>query len=449
MQSLMEFYNQILTLSNSNQLLATGVALWGLGILTWLGRTIPLRVWTFVTRLMIARMVITNATGRWEQDFQYAEFLRWYSDSPWFKMSKSISLTMGSLWKKNKDGSYDGDVSESTASYGPGPGLHVFIKGWRLYWFDLVRLDSSGSEKLKEQVTIFTFSFGNNPLIELANNFMIRFSNEKQHIMEYGANGWVRSCELSKRSIHTVFIDKHKLGLIQNKIDFVLKYPEWFYERGLACKSTIVLEGKPGGGKTTLIRALASHYKKNVCIIGLSSHNDRSLMNAFATIPKDSFVLIEDFDSESSTHSREDGVDNKSVRMEDKAFSMLSLSGILNALDGIVTLNNTILFMTTNYPDRIDSALMRNGRVDLRVSIMEMDDPLVRNYIRTMFPDAILPKGVTFNPIMGCDLQSLYFDHSDDPEEFMRVIPHTFQQTYPSKVVDIKPTEEKMVHLQH
>lgn len=42
----------------------------------------------------------------------------------------------------------------------------------------------------------------------------------------------------------------------------------------------------------------------------------------------------------------------------------LTLSGILNTLDGIVSLDNKIIILTTNCIKNIDSALLRSGRVD-------------------------------------------------------------------------------------
>jgi len=42
----------------------------------------------------------------------------------------------------------------------------------------------------------------------------------------------------------------------------------------------------------------------------------------------------------------------------------LNLSGILNALDGVVDSPNRILIMTSNHPEKLDPALIRPGRID-------------------------------------------------------------------------------------
>ena len=45
---------------------------------------------------------------------------------------------------------------------------------------------------------------------------------------------------------------------------------------------------------------------------------------------------------------------------------MLTFSGLLNALDGVAASEERLLFMTTNHVDRLDPALIRPGRVDVK-----------------------------------------------------------------------------------
>lgn len=45
----------------------------------------------------------------------------------------------------------------------------------------------------------------------------------------------------------------------------------------------------------------------------------------------------------------------------------MTFSGFLNALDGVASGEERIIFMTTNHPERLDPALIRPGRVDLAV----------------------------------------------------------------------------------
>merc|ERR1719288_257515 len=45
----------------------------------------------------------------------------------------------------------------------------------------------------------------------------------------------------------------------------------------------------------------------------------------------------------------------------------LTLAGILEALDGVMEMEGRMLIMTTNYPERLDEALIRPGRIDMKI----------------------------------------------------------------------------------
>lgn len=50
----------------------------------------------------------------------------------------------------------------------------------------------------------------------------------------------------------------------------------------------------------------------------------------------------------------------------------VTFSGLLNALDGVASAEERVLFMTTNHVERLDNALVRPGRVDMIVRIGEI-----------------------------------------------------------------------------
>jgi chaperone BCS1 len=59
----------------------------------------------------------------------------------------------------------------------------------------------------------------------------------------------------------------------------------------------------------------------------------------------------------------------------------VTFSGFLNALDGVASGEERIIFLTTNHVDRLDPALIRPGRVDLAPSV----DDAVPKQARTLF----------------------------------------------------------------
>lgn len=64
--------------------------------------------------------------------------------------------------------------------------------------------------------------------------------------------------------------------------------------------------------------------------------------------------------------------------------SSVTFSGFLNALDGVASGEERIVFMTTNHIEKLDSALIRPGRVDLNVLIDDAS-PLQARTLFTRF----------------------------------------------------------------
>jgi hypothetical protein len=64
----------------------------------------------------------------------------------------------------------------------------------------------------------------------------------------------------------------------------------------------------------------------------------------------------------------------------------VTFSGLLNALDGVAAAEGRILFMTTNHIHRLDSALIRPGRVDLKVHLNWATKSQIRQLYATFYP---------------------------------------------------------------
>lgn len=98
------------------------------------------------------------------------------------------------------------------------------------------------------------------------------------------------------------------------------------------------------------------HY--NICLLNLAERGltDDKLNHLLGLVPDRSFVLLEDIDS---------AFTRRVQTSEDGFKSSVTFSGLLNALDGVTSSEERIIFMTTNHYERLDPALIRPGRVDL------------------------------------------------------------------------------------
>ena len=93
------------------------------------------------------------------------------------------------------------------------------------------------------------------------------------------------------------------------------------------------------------------------------------LMDALKTAPRDSIVLLEDVDCALSPRVRQQYLDIVESMKGDHHFTCVTLSGLLNAIDGVAAQEGRILFMTTNHRERLDPALIRPGRVDVQIHL--------------------------------------------------------------------------------
>ena len=108
--------------------------------------------------------------------------------------------------------------------------------------------------------------------------------------------------------------------------------------------------------------ALAGELDYGICILSLSEEgmSDDRLAQALSVVPRRCLVLLEDIDA-----AFESRVTAAGGAAASRAGSRLTFSGLLNTLDGVASSEERLVFMTTNYLERLDPALLRPGRVDL------------------------------------------------------------------------------------
>lgn len=151
----------------------------------------------------------------------------------------------------------------------------------------------------------------------------------------------------------------------------------WYYSHGVPYRRSYLLFGPPGTGKTSQIRALAGELGLKACFMSFSHKNfsDHTLIEAMSKVPKPSVLVFEDIDA--LFNKRENVID-----------SSLTFSGLLNAVDGVVSTEGTLIMMTTNYMEKLDPALLRCGRIDRRFEFKLPGLEEVARYFRSFYPDA-------------------------------------------------------------
>lgn len=161
--------------------------------------------------------------------------------------------------------------------------------------------------------------------------------------------------------------------------------PEWYSSRGIPYRRGYLLHGPPGCGKSSFITALAGELQLSICVLNLSERGltDDRLNHLLALAPENTIILLEDVDS--AFVSREDTPEMKSAYA---GLNRLTFSGLLNCLDGVASTEARIVFMTTNYPERLDPALIRPGRVDLKQYVGYCTSYQLESMFSRFYPDA-------------------------------------------------------------
>lgn len=164
---------------------------------------------------------------------------------------------------------------------------------------------------------------------------------------------WQTIDELPARSLDSVVLASGQLERLVADIQQFLDAEQEFARRSIPWHRGHLYEGPPGTGKTSVARALANHFGMDVWYLPLADvDKDCGLLSAVSRITPRSMLLLEDVDVfHAATQRTED--------------TGVTLSGLLNALDGIATPQGLLTVLTTNSPDVLDRAIVRPGRIDL------------------------------------------------------------------------------------
>ncbi|KAH6608803.1 mitochondrial chaperone bcs1 [Trichoderma cornu-damae] len=330
------------------------------------------------------------------------------------------------VWTNSQDESDDEDAEEEmsvdilgprqTLHYTPSFGSHLFwYKGRPLFFERHQNQQQINFQSASEREELSISCFGRNPrllkdLLAEARQMYLKKDERKTLIYRsssgsaYGGEPyWQRSMSRPNRPFSTVILDeKLKQDLIDDAADYLNPATRrWYANRGIPYRRGYLLHGPPGTGKSSLSLALAGHFRMKIYIVSLSSTNatEEGLTSLFSNLPTRCLVLLEDIDTAGLTHTREElesppapsqGSDAPAPSLPPTTSATtsggrLSLSGLLNILDGVASQEGRLLIMTTNHVEKLDKALIRPGRVDMIVPFSLADRSMTESIFRAIY----------------------------------------------------------------
>ncbi|KZO95672.1 P-loop containing nucleoside triphosphate hydrolase protein [Calocera viscosa TUFC12733] len=378
-----------------------------------------------------------------EEDFPFDWLMHWLAKQPAWHRSREFETTTCSssshaLWKTaqfDADSDLWGEHTQEDDPTGK-PSMKVvfrptldtthtiFFKG---HWLRVRRTRSNGGI---EMLSISVVARSNTILKSLVLQAKREYEQDSEHRIQiyfadsHGSFRWTDSRH--KRPMSSIVLEDETKNMLMNDCrDFLRPESEkWYADRGIPYRRGYLLWGVPGSGKTSSIHAIAGELDLDIYVITLSSSwiNDATLTSLMGRVPARCILLLEDLDAaftRSTTRGKKDnGVPRDQQQQQQQSTLLLdansmpyssthmhhhtlnghnqglsdtntlSLSGLLNSLDGVAASEGRLLFATTNHITRLDPALSRPGRMDVWIEFRNATKWQMESLFMNFFPSA-------------------------------------------------------------
>ncbi|KAF8345503.1 P-loop containing nucleoside triphosphate hydrolase protein [Amanita rubescens] len=329
-----------------------------------------------------------------EEDYPYDWLMLWLSRCPEWQRSREFeTTTRTSSFGLSNDNSF-GDDDEYDDDDAPGKvktrvvfqptfdSTHTIY--YRGHWLRVRRTHKSDGVVARSNTILkqLVLQAKKEYEAEAVHRIQIYFADS------HGSWRWTDSRH--KRPMSSIVLNPGVKEMLLNDAKDFIKSEKWYADRGIPFRRGYLLHGVPGSGKSSLIHAIAGELMLDIYVVSLSASwiSDSTLTTLMGRVPARCILLLEDLDA---AFTRSTSRENSSTRRKKNGDQLsdvntLSLSGLLNALDGVAAAEGRILFATTNHLERLDPALSRPGRMDVWVEFRNASRWQAEALFRNFFP---------------------------------------------------------------
>jgi chaperone BCS1 len=399
-------------LTNQNQFASGGMLLMFVGGFAVYLRALPKAAWDWFVEQTTMTITVTD------DDAAFVWVKEWFLAQNFLQRIRRVDL--------------DTTMQAERIALIPAPGKHWFWYGRRPFFVYFYRTENAGERVTRrfESLTFRTVGRRRAVLRRLVDDVVACHVSrlEAQSFLFTYNDGWDVTEGYAPRLLDSVILQPGEKEHLVKDIENFRRSKQLYARLGVPYHRGYLLHGPPGTGKTSLVSAVAANFGLSIYSINLSDFNDRTLMNAVNRVAHNSVLLFEDIDCMKSSNSRVSSSSNpndaphpQNEKENAREQNGVTLSGLLNVLDGFYAPTNVLFMMTTNRIEALDEALLRPGRIDYKLYLGKASDRQKIELYRKFFPESSeieaevfvsnYPSAETMAEFQGLLLTKLEEDH--------------------------------------